>query len=177
MIKDNLDIKIEIEKDVLRKFPFDFENNVKVLLRTVPTEHLTQLNKIEIVNFSPQRKQKQSYGFYYGKREGVDTPTIIICVANLFGNMPKIIFYILPFIPRFLLADTLYHEIGHHYQRITHGIKKEYWEKDANSYSRFMKRKAFKQYKWVLFILFGPILLVRRVFRKLKDPDAFQPNR
>jgi hypothetical protein len=55
----------------------------------------------------------------------------------------------IPFLSRIAyklyLRDTLYHEIAHHYQRLTHGIKKEKWENNAKLYSRYMQRLKYKE--------------------------------
>ncbi|MFA5272134.1 MAG: hypothetical protein WC412_07355 [Candidatus Omnitrophota bacterium] len=164
----NYNIKIDIDENIFHKFPFNFEKNIRYLLAVVPTEHITQLNSVKVVSSFSGKQQNAAYGFYYGKREGADMPSIIICADNIFRRLPRFIFYLMPFVPRLFLADTLYHEIAHHYQRLTHGIKKENWEKNAETYSKHMKKRAFRGYKWVLFVLFGPFLFFKKFFAKNK---------
>jgi hypothetical protein len=136
-------VKIEVEGDIAKKIPFNFKKNIEAMLKVIPPEHILHLGKIRVTSLSPERKQKQAYGLYYGKREGFELPTIVICADSLLKGIPRIIFCIMPFIPRLLLADTLYHEIAHHYQRVSRGYKKERWEKDAEQYSKEMRKKLF----------------------------------
>lgn len=156
-------MKIEIDKSILEKYNFDFEKNINLLLKFVPESHLTKLDKIKIVNCEGRKIRKYG-GYYSGESEGC-SPVIVICANHIFQGCPKIFFYI-PFFPRLFLASNLYHEIGHHYQRLQHGIKKEDWEKDAENYTKTMEKIVFRHYRWILFVFFGPILLIRKLFRK-----------
>lgn len=165
---NNLPIKIIIDDHLSRSLSFDFEKNIKFLLDFIPVEHLVGLQEIKVIEYSPENKRKTAYGFYYGKDQGIKNPVIVICVGNLFNKIPKVVFYFIPFIPRLLLADTLFHEIGHHLQSSSHGLKKEQWENNANSYARKMTKKVFKRSKWILFIFFGPILLLQKLLKNLK---------
>lgn len=162
-------VKIQVEDSLKDCFNFDFEKNIKIILKYVPKEHIVGLCKIEAIRFSPEKHRRQTYGFYYGEREGEKFPKIVVCAENILGNLPKIIFHF-PFIPRIFLGMTIYHEIGHHYQRLRHGIEKKRWEKDADVYQKMMTRRAFKFQLLFLGLLFWPFLLLRRmeIKRKLK---------
>ncbi len=161
-------VKIQVEEGLNKKYNFNFEKNIRSILKHVPEEHVRSLNKIEVVSLPYGRQQRKAYGFYHGEREGEKFPKIVICAENILGNLPKVIFY-WPLIPRCFLASTIYHEIGHHYQRLHHGIKKEKWEKDADAYEKMMTRKAFKFQILFLGLLFWPFLLLRRFEIKRKS--------
>ena len=153
-------MNIFVEQKVKIYFKFNFERNITNFLKYVPEDHLINLQKIEVI-FSDYRNFN-SGAYYLGNLEH-SMPTIVICPAVLFEKMPRLLFFILPFIPKFLLASALYHEIGHHYQRLSHGIKKDKWESNAENYSRIMMKKAFNSYRLLLLLLFGPILFIRKI--------------
>lgn len=139
-----INVKIEIEKDVKSKIPFNFENSIKKLIKIIPYEHIMNLKEIKVIWICQNKKQGQAHGLYYGDREGSPAPIIILCVGNILKGVPKIVYYLMPWVPELLLSDTLYHEIGHHYQRVSHGYKKEEWEKHAEQYSKMMQKEFLK---------------------------------
>ena len=157
-------MKVEIEPGLEEKFKFDFEANIKSIIQKIPSQHILGLDKIQVVYCSPERKRRRARGFYYGKNEGEKFPKIVICVNNILQNLPKPVLK-LSFIPRLFLAETIFHEVAHHYQRLRHGISKHRWEKDANAYAkRMMKHCLFSKYQLLfLKILFGPFLLFERI--------------
>lgn len=153
-------MQIYIEEDLRKYYKFNFEKNIKNFIQYVPGNHIAHLDKIEVL-VSGSRENGIG-GYYSGKREQT-MPKIVLYPKSIFNKMPKILFYIFPLIPKLLFASALYHEIGHHYQRITPGIKKEKWEQDATTYERKVIRAAFKYYRWILFVLFIPILLIKKL--------------
>lgn len=136
-------IRIEVEKAVADNFNFNFKKHINNFIKILPEEHVYGLEQITVTEFSSEKKVKEASGFYYGYRDPKHA-TIILCARGIFPeNMPKILFYILPIIPKIILAETLFHEIGHHYLNLSHGYKKEQWEKSADRYSKDMTRKLF----------------------------------
>lgn len=166
-------MKIEIDESVLKKYNFNFEKVIKSIIKNIPQEHILGLGRIWVTDSGFRKEQAHAYGYYYGKREGAETPAIIINITNLFNGLPKFIFYCLPLIPKLFLAKTLYHEVAHHYQRLRHGITKERWENDAEIYSKKMMVKMFGRSIDVIKIIFGPITYFYKKFftkKLLKSP-------
>lgn len=164
-------MKIEIDETVLRKYHFNFKKAINHIIDTVPQEHILGLGKIWITDSTFTKEEKNAYGLYYGKREGANIPTIIINIANLFDNIPKFFFYCIPLIPKLFLANTFYHEVAHHYQRLRHGITKQKWEIDAKSYSRKMMLRMFKGHILIIKLVFSPILFLYKNLKRGKKKE------
>lgn len=157
---------IHVEQHCQGTIPFNIEKLIKRLLGYIPPEHLIGLNKIVIlddVTHGPLNK-KGAMGIYRHK-EVQQPATIEIAVSVIYRGMPRVLFY-MPFVAKFMLANTLYHEIGHHYQQFTHGVKKQAWEDFADNYRKEMIRKAFKGWLF-LFKPFTP--LIRLLSRKAQE--------
>lgn len=140
---------------------FNIEKIVAKLLRVVPKEDLVGLERIVIVD---QITKEETLGIYKYKHNFKPT-SIEISFKSIYKGMPKFLFF-LPFIPKFLLADVLYHEIGHHYERnFFHGIGKKEREKFADNYGKKMSKKAF----WGWLILLYPLSpLIKYLNRRSK---------
>ncbi|MFH1202580.1 MAG: hypothetical protein V1674_06835 [Candidatus Omnitrophota bacterium] len=152
-----------------KSIKFNFRKNIEELLKFVPQEDLYKINKITIIDYPVERNVKDAAGLYYGYQNAKNIE-IVLNVSGMFYKMPRIFFIIFPIIPKLLLATTLFHEIGHHVQRIGHGYKKEGWEKTAEQYSKeitkkvFLTSRLFKALKLFKFLLV-PILK----FYKIKN--------
>lgn len=152
-----MDIVIENNIAVsVRKF--DFRKNIEYLLQLVPKEHIYKINKIIVTNKASEKHMKNAAGFYYGYQDYKQI-NIVLGISGMFPKMPTIFFKLFPIIPKYLLARTLYHEIGHHYQNINHGYRKDVWEKTAEKYSEEMTKrfllssrisKLLKLFKFIL---------------------------
>jgi hypothetical protein len=132
-------VPIIISQEVKENIKFDFEKNIKDLLQIIPSDHLIHLGKIEVMYSTTDRV----FGYYYGKSQVLKQAYIVIYAKHIMDYCPTFFSYICPFIVRFVLSGTLYHEIGHHYQRIQPGFKKKIWERHADKYSLRMQRKMF----------------------------------
>lgn len=140
---------------------FNVEKNIKKLLQIVPAEHLIGLERIIIVDEIQVTKKRRFAGSYREKQRH-EPSTIELSVNSIYRGMPKIFFY-LPFISRFTLADILYHEIGHHYHhKFKHGVNKKTKENFADNYSKEMLNKAF----WFWKLIFLPITPLVRYLSK-----------
>ncbi|MBI4356237.1 MAG: hypothetical protein HY597_07335 [Candidatus Omnitrophica bacterium] len=164
-------MKIRVDSSVKTYYQFDFERSINQLLKVVPPDHLRDLDWILVVRTWKDKSVASARGLHY-ERYGEGGPTIVLCVDAIFGPFARI-FERLPLLPKMFLAEVLFHEIGHHHQRYLHGIQKSQREGDAKSYSKEMFRKAFRPYRWQLYLLYGPIVLpwkliqsVRRLFPK-----------
>ena len=135
-------MEIVIENNIDKKIRFNFKKNIDNLIQFLPKEHLYGINKIIVTNEVHEKHMKNAAGFYYGYQNSKQI-NIVLGISGMFPKMPTIIFTFLPIVPKFLLARTLYHEIGHHYQKMSHGYKKIMWEKTAEEYSKEMTKKVF----------------------------------
>lgn len=128
--------------------PRNIEKMIKKLLRSVPEENMIGLHSIVIVNKSAQKKSKDASGLYM-PRNKKELPRIELAVDNIFINMKRIYFFF-PFIPKYLVADVLYHEIGHHYQYEYLRMRKEYREDYAKKFCAKMFQREF--FWWMFFL-------------------------
>jgi hypothetical protein len=136
-------IRTQIDQEVSEKIPFNCQKCIDQALEIIPEEHIIKLNSI-IVSYSSKNLKgnlQNVRGLYYGKRTGVKEPYIHLFVKNILGNCPKWVMIFFPIVPRIFLSSVLFHEVGHHYQTISHGYKKEVWEMNANKYSLKMQRR------------------------------------
>ena len=156
-------MNIKIDNQLQNKiFWFNIEKNIRKLLGVIPKEHLIGLERITIVDEIKDRKAKRLAGVYE-KKNGVRSATIELSVKSIYKGMPKIFFF-LPFVAKFTLADVLFHEIGHHYHHnYKHGIGKARKEKFAENYRKEMLKKAF----WLWVLIFRPISPLVRYLARL----------
>lgn len=132
-----------------RPFLFDVEKEVNKLLSFIPPEHLMGLERIVLLDEIWANKGHRLAGTYKMK-QGLQGPAIEISINSTFRGMPHI-FFCLPFVARFTLADILYHEIGHHYHSAhTHGVNKKRKEQFAEDYGKIMLRRAV--FFWTFFL-------------------------
>jgi hypothetical protein len=148
------------------KFPRNIEKKVSRLLSHVPSECLVGLGEIVIVHRSAQKKKGEALGLYIPANRK-EAPRIELAVDNIYESTPKVVFY-LPFLERFLLANVLFHEIGHHRQFIDPRMKKKKLEDHAESFARKMIKKDF--YWWI--VILRPLFRLRKRIRRGKFPDA-----
>jgi hypothetical protein len=147
------DLNIKIDNQLQRKiFWFDLEKNIRKLLGVIPKEHLIGLKRITIVDNIKDRKLNRLAGVYTPQTKS-HPAAIELSVESIYKGMPKI-FFLLPFVAKFSLADALFHEIGHHYHHnYKHKIDKANKEKFAESYRAEMLKKAF----WLWALILRPI--------------------
>jgi hypothetical protein len=144
----NMNVRISFDSQNI-SMPFNIEKVVEKLLSKVPKEHLIGLETIFIVDKIRYKKGNNINGLYWPKDDR-RAAFIEIAVKDIYKDIPKFILY-LPFIKDFMMADVLYHEIGHHYQNYKHGISKNTREKFADNYKTYMLRREFRI--WLLFML------------------------
>ena len=143
----SLKIEHQLKKNIAG---FITEKRVKKLLRIVPKEHILGLDKIVILNEIVDKK-KNPIGGAYRQKANNQPCSVELAMNVIYKGMPGLVLY-LPFAATFLLADVLYHEIGHHYYKIyCHGIKKSKQEDFVGEYSKEMLKKKFRF--WLYFFL------------------------
>lgn len=141
---------IKIEVQLQKQIGLNVENILTKYLQMIPQEHLIGLERIIVVDRIGGKKNNETGGIYREKNQ--NTPaTIEIALQNVYKEMPKVL-YRMPFIPKFMLVNVLYHELGHHYQkRLSHGVRKFEQETFADQYSTKMLKKAF--WWWLILLL------------------------
>ena len=146
-------LPIDIHSD--RAVSLGLEKHLRELLKHVPPEHLIGLERITVID-SMSRKNRNARGTYqpaYDNRRA----TIQISVDNIFGGLPRWLLFV-PAVVQFTLAQTLFHEIGHHHEaRLLHGTSKADRERAAERYKSKMVVWAFR--RWRPFtVFFAPII-------------------
>jgi len=126
-------MKVEIRSN--RKRVFGLEKKLRDLLEQVPPEHLVGLSKIVIWDSFPSAKVRGRYTHESGSQARID-----LFFDEIFGNRASWLYLSIPFLSTYILAKVLFHEIGHHYQRFTHNVKRRSAEKAADAYSLRMTR-------------------------------------
>ena len=181
--------KIEIcesYKDYLP--PSWVHRSVTRLLDGVPDKYLNGLRSVTLTNSSGlnhhRRRQKTIYkkrkvtvvecqGLYHQKNPG-HPATIELFIDKIVNRWPTLILK-MPLSQDMLLADVLYHEIGHHIHKT---IAPEHREREnvADDWQKKLGRHYFRQnYKWLkpIRIILKPIvallLKIVRLIQKMKQ--------
>ena len=155
--------------------PIDAEEIVRQLLTVIPVKYLRGLDCIVLTNLSgqPRRKrlgkttrrgrrilQSQVAGLYHGKWKG-QPPWIELYVDQILHSLPRWTLW-LPFLKDLALAQTLYHELGHHVHLF---IRPEYREKEdvADEWGRKLTKELIRRrYRYLIPIARLIRLFVRR---------------
>lgn len=122
------------------------EKRINSLLRTVPHKDLMDLHSIVLVDEIFPLKNN-TLGRYHHRSKSLP-PRIELAIKTIFEGVPKILIY-LPHISIMLIGSVLYHEIGHHYQKTNFDLKKEKWEKYADTYRNNIFRKRYKTFIFI----------------------------
>ena len=149
---------------------FDIEKQIGKLLKVIPKEHLLGLDCIVIVDEIRGKFGKRPAGTYR-RKQGREPAYIEISARHTFGDLPKVLFMI-PLIPKLLLAGTLFHEIGHHYQyTFKSRIGKKGWEPFAEKYRKQMFPKLFPV--WLFFLRpFNPLIQFMNKRQEMNNKEA-----
>lgn len=145
-----------------KHFPINLEKRINKLINYVPQKYLIGLDSIVIIDKIVRKKD--TAGLYIPKNKN-ELPRIEIAIDTIFNKVPTILLY-LPFYSNFMIANVLYHEIGHHYQfQYKSGIKKKEQEYYADKFCKKMLTRAF----WWWSFVFFPLIPLIKLFRKIKD--------
>ena len=139
--------------------PWDARSTIEKLLSVLPTHYLSGLQSVVLTNAASigrgktQRIQGKKYlrqsclGFYHHKRKG-EQPWIEIVVDNIISGIPRALMRVPP-LRNIVLADTLFHEIGHHLDN-TIGAPARSGEAAAEAWQRRLLRSYFRKQYWYL---------------------------
>jgi hypothetical protein len=127
------------------------EADIERLLMTVPHDDLVGLDEIAVADALPRRGQHVAAGLYRRRwsRGGWQRQPARIDLAfdGIYLDMPRWLFRV-PFVRRLMLANILYHEIGHHVHRVrAHGVSKGDQEEFAERYARAQLKHLFTRWR------------------------------
>jgi hypothetical protein len=160
------------------------ENDVRVLLRAVPPHFLAGLRFIRLtatIDFTRNRRRAKrrsrgrsvalthAAGLYQPAQQ--NRPAAVdLHLDKLFGDTPAWVLRF-PIIRRLTLADTLYHEIGHHIH-MTKVPEHREREDVAERWSARLYRRFVRTHYWYLMPLVYALLfshrMVTTVFRQVR---------
>jgi len=152
-----------IVNNLNRRLPINIEHVIEKLLSKIPNEHLHGVNRIIIT----ESKNNIKYAGLYtaGRNYSFKFSEIELDLSNIFWHNAYLIFLV-PIIPKFLIANVLYHEIGHNFQKMVPGVKKESAEDFAEMYKNTFIDRAFPIFGTIRKIIFAPLYYLIRLSRK-----------
>ena len=122
---------MKIELKITRRLPVKLGNVIEKLLSVIPEEHLASVSKILITEYTPGRDKDAAGVYRYNEQRKYSE--IELNLSNIFWEKAYGI-YFFPLIYKYMIAHTLYHEIGHNCQKFVHSLKKNKWEDFADRY-------------------------------------------
>jgi len=154
---DQIKVVSFLEKNIISFFVL---KRVKALLKFVPPQDLIGINKIELINKFENKTYTNSGGIYSpGKNNDAK---IILAIGTIYNGMPTFL-HLIPFIPSFLLAMVLYHEIGHHYKnKLMHSTGIKGSEYHAEQYSDKILREKYKFFLLAIKPIYPFIMWLRK---------------
>lgn len=120
---------------------FDYRAMILDMLKAIPPEHTAGIAWITVSGDPPVDDDNDVLGQYYERYEG--EPAVIVVYLEVMRRETPRLLRPFPITWRILLAQTLFHEIGHHYQRFSHGIGGARQEDHAEAYGDRYARLAF----------------------------------
>ena len=141
--------------------PHGVRSSIEKLLSAVPKEFQGGLESVVLTNSGSVGKgktgrlkgrkyrQQRCGGFYHPRRKG-ERPWIEIVVDNTVGDTPSLILRI-PLIREIMLAGTLFHELGHHFDA-TVGAPAPSGEAAAEAWRKRLSRSYFRKHYWYVIV-------------------------
>lgn len=154
--------------------PLILYGSVELLLRYVPPQYLAELHTITLTNSAALRKSWRGKVSWEGRRVRASDCRgaygrghIILVVDQMFDDFPEI-FLLLPLIKRYLIARTLYHEIGHHIHKLEQPGYRAEKEMFADEWRDKLLRDFLRQrYSYFGFVIRG----LAKMFPSLRHRD------
>ncbi|MGV7222683.1 MAG: hypothetical protein ACQ9MH_14290 [Nitrospinales bacterium] len=175
-LPDNVSSSIRIINEYKKFFPLNIEKVIRELLGHIPAKHTIGLSEI-IVKDIFYKDYENCNGLYYAKTKKGRPAKIELAIETIYWPRP-FVYALIPFVRKYLIANTLYHEIGHHRMRMDHGIPKKEKENYADNYSKKYIVKAF--FKTLYFLrqlkelILWPKKFMRKLFSQQKGSDDGQ---
>jgi hypothetical protein len=160
------------------KPPFDSEKVIRSMLVVVPANYLWGLHSIVLTNvqalprYSRERKGggrrraplRESLGYYTRTWKG-EPARITLLIDNLEKHWGRS-WLRFGFIRDILLAEVLFHEIGHHIHRL-HIPEFDGPENVAEKWSKKLSGKFLRHQYWYVMPLFYPLVWINRLGKKI----------
>lgn len=157
-------IDVKSELDVKR-----FTRMVSELLAKVPSEHLAGLGVVRIVDVIPRQRNEIARGLYSPAGPGRPEASVDIAIETILDEVPRWVRG-LRLIQKLLLAQVLYHEIGHHHHwRMRHAIKRDQREVAAEAYRKQQLSRATADWRRRFWPIIRPLRFVVRKSLQLID--------
>ena len=136
--------------------PVDVYRSVRVLLKYVPAEHLAGLRLIVLTN--SEEVGKQIRGKIFSDKDRVrpadctglySKGRVLLLVDQILAQYPEAFFLVPPF-KTFVIAEVLYHEIGHHIHRLQQPGYRAGKETVADEWKETLLQRFLLQRYWYL---------------------------
>src|SRR3989338_1228999 len=178
--------KVEITKSYIGYSPpLDLAASIQLLISYVPPQYLTGLKRITLTNSSglshEERREKTWSGrkrvrvadalAFYQRGNPTSPARIELFVDNICNSWPTQLLRI-PLLRHCVLANTLYHEIGHH---IHEAVQPEHAEREAiaDRWTRKLTTGFVKKRYWYLLPIAFVMTMVFRATKLLwRRPSA-----
>lgn len=156
--------------------PVDVYRSVRVLLKYVPAEHLSGLRLIVLTN--SEEVGRQTRGKILSDKERVrpsdcsglySKGRVILLVDRILAQYPEAFFLVPPF-KTFVIAEVLYHEIGHH----IHRLEQPGYRTDKETFADEWKEKLLQTFLLQRYWYLAKLI---RVLRPAINPIALRLKR
>ena len=171
--------------------PVNVRRRVMKMLKVVPSEYLSNLDQILLTSTKAlTSKQKKEQVRYRGRNvkvinsNGMHTydranrrGKINLYVDNIFEELSGGLIFV-PGLANMNIAKTLFHEVGHHIEKLSSFRKKDD-EDDAEKWESHFTRKYRTQHYWHLSVIYQPICLIYKFHknRKITSNQKVEPTR
>ena len=168
------DVKIR-EQYLDYKPPVILYGSLQLLLRYAPHEHLADLRTITLTNSAAllkswrgklssekRRVRPADCSGLYGRGN------IILVVDQMFSDCPELLL-LFPPVKTYLIAGTLYHEIGHHIHKLEQPGYRAEREKFADEWRDKLLRDFMRRRYWYFGLLVRGLI---KLFPSLRHRDA-----
>ena len=156
--------------------PVDVYRSVRVLLKYVPAEHMAGLKLIVLMNSEEvgRRIRGKIFSDKYRVRPSdcsglYSTGRVILLVDRILAQYPEA-FYLVPPFKTFVIAEVLYHEIGHHIHRLQQPGYRAGKETVADEWKEKLLQRFLLQRYWYLAKLV-------QILRPMINPIALRLKR
>jgi len=149
--------------------PVRVRGAVELLMSHVPREHLEGLRKVVLTNSARLLQSNKGKYDFYGKRQrlgelrGFYTGGYIYLVTDRILDCYHELSLMVPIVRTLVMAEILYHELGHHINRRDQPGYRENREEAADEWRDELLFAFFEKRYWYL-------VRVLRVYKKLLHP-------
>ena len=169
------DVKI-VERYIEYSPPINVHRSVRQLLRAIPEKYLSGLHKITLTNSTSLRKTYRGKIFAGKDRvrpadcQGLyANGQIQLLMDQILSEVPEL-FLLFPPLKKYLIAKTLYHEVGHHIHKLESPGYRPNRETFADEWRDKLMRLFFRRY-WYLAPFFRIAFYFVRPFARSENEN------